>query len=319
MKYFKIIYFTFLFFPYALTAQTKKAMVILMDGIPKDVIEKVNTPTLDAISQKGGFYAAYAGGEKGGKSESPTISAVGYNSMLTGTWANKHNVWDNSIKNPNYQYPTFFKIINEQKPEWKLGIFSTWQDNRTKLLGENLPQTDKLQLNFSFDGYELDTLTFPHDKASIYIKNIDKLVSQKASETIAQHAPELSWVYLQYTDDAGHKYGDSDKFYEAISYTDSLVNTIYKQIIKREKENNEEWLVLITTDHGRDAQTGKNHGGQSDRERATWIVSNKKLEAKRGTMAMVDILPTITDFFEIDIPNQYKLQLDGKSILKKSQ
>jgi predicted AlkP superfamily pyrophosphatase or phosphodiesterase len=319
MKYFKIIYFTFLFFPYLLTAQTKKALVILMDGIPMDVIEKVNTPTLDAISKKGGFYAAYVGGEKEGISQSPTISAVGYNSMLTGTWANKHNVWDNSIKNPNYQYPTFFKIINEQKPEWKLGIFSTWQDNRTKLLGENLPQTGKLQLNFSFDGYELDTLKFPHDKASIYIKNIDKLVSQKASETIAQHAPELSWVYLQYTDDAGHKYGDSDKFYEAISYTDSLVNTIYKQIIKREKENKEEWLVLITTDHGRDAQTGKNHGGQSDRERATWIVSNKKLASKGGTMAIVDILPTITDFFEIDIPNQYQLQLDGTSILKKNQ
>ena len=43
MKYFKIIYFTFLFFPYALTAQTKKALVILMDGIPMDVIVKVNT------------------------------------------------------------------------------------------------------------------------------------------------------------------------------------------------------------------------------------------------------------------------------------
>ena len=30
----------------------------------------------------------------------------------------------------------------------------------------------------------------------------------------------------------------------------------------------------ITTDHGRDSATGKHHGGQSDRERATWIVTN---------------------------------------------
>jgi predicted AlkP superfamily pyrophosphatase or phosphodiesterase len=69
----------------SLIGQNKKAIFILLDGIPADVIENVDTPFLDQIAAAGGYSRAYVGGEKGGKSESPTISSVGYNSLLTGT------------------------------------------------------------------------------------------------------------------------------------------------------------------------------------------------------------------------------------------
>ena len=98
----------------------KKAVFIILDGIPADVIESVETPTLDAIASKGGYSRAYTGGLEGGYSETPTISAVGYNSLLTGTWANKHNVWGNSIKDPNYNYWNIFRIMRFVKPDSKL-------------------------------------------------------------------------------------------------------------------------------------------------------------------------------------------------------
>ena len=31
--------------------------------------------------------------------------------MITGTWANKHNVWGNGIENPNYNYWTIFRFL----------------------------------------------------------------------------------------------------------------------------------------------------------------------------------------------------------------
>jgi predicted AlkP superfamily pyrophosphatase or phosphodiesterase len=235
--------------------------------------------------------------------------------MLTGTWANKHNVWGNGIENPNYAYPTFFQLIRDNKPKLKLGIFSTWQDNRTKLLGEGLKETKQLQLDYKFDGFEHDTLRFPHNSKVHYIKQIDSVVAQLAAETIMEKGPDLSWVYLEYSDDMGHKYGDSPEFYESVEYMDTLIGKIYKAVKNREKQLNEKWLVIITTDHGRDAKTGKNHGGQSDRERNTWIATNQKIQNSRleSSLAIVDIFPSVCQFMKIKIPKSVKRNLEGKS------
>src|SRR5262245_26832602 len=97
----------------------RKAVFIILYGISTDVVEKVETPVLDEIAAKGGYTRAYLGGEKGGYSESPTISAVGYNHVITGVWTNKHNVWDNDIKDPNYHYWNIFRIAEAANPALK--------------------------------------------------------------------------------------------------------------------------------------------------------------------------------------------------------
>src|SRR5690606_30888573 len=158
--------------------KVKKTLFIIVDGIAADMLESVNTPYIDMISEEGAYTRAYLGGEKGGYSETPTISAVGYNSLLTGTWANKHNVWDNDIEAPNYYYGSIFRFLEEQYPEKKTAVFSTWLDNRTKLIGEGLPQNGNLKLDYSFDGLELDTLNFPHHD-EFYIQKIDEKVTEK--------------------------------------------------------------------------------------------------------------------------------------------
>ena len=123
--YLILLIITCLLFSITSSAQqkTKKTVFIIVDGIPADVIEKLSPPNLQAIAKQGGYTRSYVGGIKGTYSQTPTISAVGYNSVLTGVWVNKHNVWDNDIAAPNYNYPTIFRFLKEQCPNKKTGIF----------------------------------------------------------------------------------------------------------------------------------------------------------------------------------------------------
>ena len=294
-------------------AQQKKAVFIILDGIPAQDLERVATPNLDQIASLGGYARAYTGGEAGGVSESPTISAVGYNTLLTGTWAHKHQVWGNGIESPNYQYWTIFRYLREARPDAKLAIFSTWQDNRTKLLGENLPQTNFLRLNQSLDGLELDTLRYPHDSQSDYIHQIDQKVAEEAATYIATQGPDLTWVYLQYTDDMGHKFGRSPAMDAAIQKADAQVGLIW-QAIQQRQQKGEDWQLWVTTDHGRKEPDAKGHGGQSASEREIWISTNAQdLNARfhSGQATMVDLLPSMIRFFNLVVSEQQERELDG--------
>ena len=314
-----LVVLIFLVLPILSFSQEKKVIFIILDGIPAAELEKARTPNLDEIAKTGGYARAFTGGEKDGPSQTPTISAVGYNSLLTGTWANKHNVWGNDIVDPDYSYWTVFRLMREAKPGAKLAIFSTWEDNRTKLLGEGLKETGNLKLDIVFDGFEKDTLTYPHDEGKDYIRKIDNLVSFEAAHILKTQAPDLSWVYLEFTDDMGHSFGKSPQLTAAIELADEQVGRIWKAVQFRERNFGEEWLIWITTDHGRKAPEFKDHGGQSDSEREIWMVTNAQNLNDRfrsGKAAMVDILPSLIDFLEIAVPDVQRKNWDGSSLLE---
>lgn len=296
-----------------------KVLFVIVDGISAEQLARVPTPNLDAIAGGGGYTPAYVGGEVKSYSQTPTISAVGYNSLLTGTWVNKHNVWDNTIKAPNYYYWTLFRFFKEAYPARKTAVFSTWQDNRTKLIGEKLLQTGFLRLDYTFDGFELDTVRFRPDPERTHIHRIDELVVDEASRYLQAKGPDMSWVYLQYTDDMGHRYGNSEPFYKAIGLMDVQIGRLWKAVRVREQQFGENWEVYITTDHGRIEADGQSHGGQSAGERSTWIVTNaRNLNAhfnreitENYKPAIVDILPSIARHMQLEIPKEQLFELDG--------
>ena len=306
--------------PVGKTAQApRKAVFILLDGIPADVIEQVPTPMLEEIAKAGGYARAHVGGELGGRTETPTISAPGYMSLLTGTWANKHNVWNNYNQSPNYAYWNLFRIVESVDPSRKTALFSTWLDNRTVLVGEGRPGAGDFRLDHTADGFERDTVAFPHDAASRYIQAIDERVASEAAAYIAANGPDLTWVYLEHPDDVAHARGDGDAFHTSVREADARVGRIWAAV-KQRQALGEDWMIVVTTDHGRDARTGRGHGGQSERERTTWIVTNQSRLGARftsGASAIVDITPSILQHLRIAVPTAVSREMDGVSFLRR--
>lgn len=297
-----------------------KTLFVIVDGIPADVIERVNTPGIDAVTASGSYQRAYVGGEVGLPTQSPTVSAVGYMSLLTGTWSNKHNVRANHGLEPNYAYWDIFRVAKHQAEPATTAIFSTWTDNRTILLGDGLPQAGGNKFDFVADGFEVDS-TFAPDLDDVNrIQTIDLHVTNMAAESLLEVAPDLSWVYLQHTDDIGHRDGDGPSMDRAVRWIDARVLELYSAVKAREQQAaDEDWLVIVTTDHGREASDGKSHGGQSERERTIWIASNTPRmvsSAERGA-AIVDIYPTIVEHMRFDVPDEVAAQLEGQSLLSK--
>jgi hypothetical protein len=101
---------------------------------------------------------------------------------------------------------------------------------------------------------------------------------------------------------------------------DEQVGRIWNAIEYRRQNFNEEWLLIVTTDHGRDSLTGRDHGGQSAREKSGWILTNAKDLNERFTKqraSIVDIMPTIARFMSVDIPLDDAREVDGVPLIGK--
>lgn len=301
----------------ATASATPKAIFVILDGIPADVIERVSTPTIDAIASRGGYTRAVVGGPVGQPGETPTVSAPGYMSLVTGTWANKHNVYDNYDLSPNYNYWNLFRLAKHERPALRIGIFSTWIDNRTVLLGEGEPEAGGFLFDYVIDGLELDTARFPTQPMDRQIALVDWAIAEEGAAVIAQEAPDLSWFYLQYTDDVGHEYGDGPEFDQAVMDMDAHLGKVWAAVSARQRAYDEDWLVVVTTDHGRDGKTGREHEGHTERERTIWIACNSnRLSPRFKEMPeMVDIYPSIARHMGITIPEAIASQLDGQSFI----
>ncbi len=95
----------------------------------------------------------------------------------------------------------------------------------------------------------------------------DQQVFDLSKETLENNTPlnpDALFIHFDQVDHAGHAYGyhpDTAHYVEAVHNVDNYVRNLYSLIESRKQSNNEDWLIVIVSDHGGE---GYGHGDGAD-------------------------------------------------------
>ncbi len=228
---------------------SKKALLIGIDGLQLERMQVLDTPNFDRLK----ILKAYTGGVKGAVSEQRTVSGPGWSTVLTGVWRNKHRISSNDDGAANASWPSIFRYIHESRLGAQIYSFSTWKPIHSHFFARDVP------------------LMAAHAEGGN-----DANYTQIAQKVLESASPDFMFIHLDAPDIAGHAKGFGEEYDKAILDSDERLGLLLDAVELRERELQENWLVLVTTDHGRDRR-GKHHGGQTTNEKTIFIASNKAL------------------------------------------
>ncbi|MEU0833477.1 alkaline phosphatase family protein [Streptomyces sp. NPDC005969] len=243
-----------------------KTLVIGIDGATFDAFARADVPHLERLMAEGmtarsNLYA---------NPMAPTVSGAGWSSIATGVWPDKHNVKDNNFTDPKYgQYPDYATRLETADPTTSTLVVGTWSP---------VPQ-----------------IIFGSATDLRIAGGNDENTTAKAADYLAHGNPDSTFVHLDEVDGAGHASGSaSDAYLKALTTVDGQVGRLLDAVASRPTYAKENWLVVITADHGHTPTGG--HGGNTPLERGTFVIARGQgIEpgSVRNDVKITDIAPTV--------------------------
>ncbi|MFD4535422.1 alkaline phosphatase family protein [Kitasatospora sp. NPDC058397] len=263
-----------------------KTLVIGVDGTGYDKLAAADAPNLKAL-MAGGMTATsnlYA------NPLAPTLSGPGWSTIATGVWPDKHQVKDNAFTGARFdQYPDFASRLEAADPAASTLVIGSWN-----------PITGNV-----FNG-----------KADLRIaeNENDAKTASDAADYLAHGNPDAAFLHFDGIDEAGHASGGASAQYAAAIHTvDALVGQVVQAVKSRPAYGSEDWLIVVTTDHGHTDAGG--HGGNSANERQTFVIADGAgypAGSRRYDVKPVDIAPTVLKHEGAAIDPAWRL--DGQPI-----
>lgn len=283
--------------------RTPRVLLIGIDGVRPDVLESANTPNLDELIRTGAFSAQAQTGL-------PTISGPGWASMLTGVWKEKHGILSNDFPFPESQldrYPDFLTRIEEGRPELRTFTVADWLpliEPQTAEDGATAPPVlgEAIDERVALDGGRLGWA------------EADEQSVEAAVQEIQENDPAALFVYLGNPDEVSHHTGSiEDEYVASIERADRQVGRLLEAIRARPTYGTEDWLILVSTDHGRLPNGG--HGGTTEEERTIFFLANGP-RVQPGTIQtppeIVDVAATALAYLGIGPLPEW--ELDGEPV-----
>ena len=279
--------------PALVAAADNRVLVIGIDGAGGSFLQNADTPFIDALAAKGGVSYNFL--NEGALVPNPPsgygASGVNWSTIATGASAVHHGVTDNSFSGSRFlQYPHLFKYIKDKNPALYAASIVNWAPINQQILANlyaNLEQQ------------------FPSDTS----------VRDATVNLLASGNPQAIFVHFDQVDAAGHSIGwGTPQYNVAISNVDTLIGGpggIIPALNARPGVVNgsENWLVMITADHGGQG-TGHDAGQGLINWEVPFVVSGPSVpdgvSLTQGTLR--DVVPTALWHLGID---PFALNLDG--------
>jgi hypothetical protein len=235
-------------------AGAKHVIVIGVDGMSPDGVQKANTPVMDEM-MKTGAYTMNARGVL------PTSSSSNWASMVSGAGPEKHGVTSNGWERDDYNFPpvstgeeeifpTIFGVVKKQRPDMEVGAIYNWA-GFGRLIEKSVLNKDVRKES------AVETV----NEAVAYIK---------------EKKPGFLFVHMDHVDGAGHNAGHkTQKYYEAVGLADSYIG----EIVQAAKEAGmfDETVFIVSADHG---GIGYSHGGETlDELEIPFIISGRGVKS----------------------------------------
>lgn len=278
--------------------QAQRVLFIGLDGVRSDALIAANTPNLDGLMNTGLY--TYTSWHLGITSSGPSWS-----DMLCGVWESKHGVTSNNYTGSKYNdYPYFVTRAKEKRTGLKAVQITSW---------------GPMSYNVYNDGWD-NKIIVPTDNACVLT----------AKTQLLDPDLDVLFVHLDDCDAAGHANGfhpTITSYIKAIETVDAQVGDIVNQLQLRPNYASEDWLILLTTDHG---GIGLTHGGATVDEKEIWWIANgggvanmqitinlNDPNAWENAPQLVDIGVTALDHLlpGVDPEMEAAWDLDGKSWL----
>lgn len=279
---------------------SNRVLFIGLDGTRTDALDAAKAPNLKAIMKSGAVSKqTNILGSRGDSAD--TCSGPGWSNLLTGVWPDKHGIMDNDFKTPHYdKYPHFFAHVKEVFPGAKTYAYSTWP-----------------AISAFIDRSADESICFQKNITKPDYPDADEKCAAKAVETLNNGDPDVMFVYLGQIDETGHAKGFHPTvrpYMQAIATVDGHIGQILEAMRSRLNFKQENWLVLVSTDHG---GRGTNHGGgRSILEINTvfLIVSGDAAASGNieGPTNQVDLVATALK--HLGTPLKPEWELDGKPV-----
>lgn len=206
----------------------RRVLVVGLDGVRADALAVADTPHLDQLARHG-----WATSEASTQLTAPTVSGPGWSSVFTGVEASRHRIFANGgWASFDRSYPSFVARAR------RAGLRTAAACNWTPILDEIL-EDDALDWSARGD---------------------DEAVTTALADSLRAGLHDVHYVHLNDPDVAGHASGFatySPAYVGALEASDARVGRLLDALFARPTLLSEDWLIIVTTDHGGES---RDHG-----------------------------------------------------------